>query len=106
LTRGTVSSSVAAGQAARPGRLFPWFLGSLPDHLAARDLHAVAKAVAAARAAGRPVHLGMGAHAVKVGLAPVIIDLIRRGIVTALSVNGAVLVHDYECAVAGRPART
>lgn len=86
----------------RAGLRFMEFLDGLPDHLAARDLRAVAKAVASARKAGRPVILGMGAHPIKVGLAPVLIALVRQGILSAVAVNGAVLVHDYELAVAGK----
>ena len=54
-----------------------------------------------ARADGAPVILGMGAHPIKVGLSPVIIDLMERGIVTALATNGASIVHDFEMFYAG-----
>ena len=78
------------------------WLDSLPDALAARDLREVARAIARARREDRLVVWGMGAHAIKVGLAPVLIDLIERGIVGALLVNGACLVHDFELAFAGK----
>jgi hypothetical protein len=45
---------------------------------------------------------GLGAHVIKVGLAPVVIDLMERGFVTAIATNGAGVVHDFEVAVAGR----
>jgi hypothetical protein len=101
----TRRSLVELGQMARPhipGSGFRDFMASLPDQLAARDLKAVAAAIAGARRNGRPVHIAMGAHALKVGLAPVLIDLVSRKIITAVSVNGAVMVHDYECALAGK----
>ena len=74
-------------------------LASLPRILAAEDLRAVAGAVRDARARALPVIAGMGGHVVKTGLAPVLIDLMRRGIVTALAMNGSCLVHDFEIAV-------
>jgi hypothetical protein len=76
-------------------------LSSLPKILAAEDLRAVARAVRDARERGLPVIAGMGGHVVKTGLAPVLIDLMRRGIVTALAMNGSCLVHDFEIAVTG-----
>ncbi len=86
----------------RPGASFREFLGSLPHILAAQQLRDVAAAVVLARRDRRPVMLGMGAHAVKVGLTPVIIDLLERGIVTSLSLNGAGIIHDFELAYVGR----
>jgi hypothetical protein len=77
------------------------FLDKLPDILAARDLKAVADSVVKAHKNGRTVALGMGAHVIKVGLAPVIIDLIERGVVNAVAMNGAGIVHDFESAFAG-----
>jgi hypothetical protein len=85
----------------QPGDTLKNFFEKLPDHLAARDLKSLAQAIVSARQKGCPVMLGMGAHPVKVGLSPIIIDLIRRNIITSLAVNGAVLVHDYETAVGG-----
>ncbi|GAB4387443.1 MAG: hypothetical protein Kow0025_01050 [Thermodesulfovibrionales bacterium] len=95
-----VSEALLAGRH-RAGSSFSDFLGGLPDILAARDLRAVARAVAGARAKGRPVVLGLGAHPVKVGLSPVIIDLMERGLVTAIASNGACIIHDFELAFAG-----
>ncbi len=98
-------SKVAAAAGARPwrpGGSLREFAASLPHLLAAEDLRAAAAALAAASAAGRPVILGMGAHAIKVGLAPLIIDAMDRGLVTALAGNGAVVIHDVEMALVGR----
>jgi hypothetical protein len=85
----------------KPGGRFMDFLRSLPDQLAAKDLREVAAAVLAATRKGRPVILGMGAHVIKVGLSPIVIDLLERGLVTALALNGACAVHDFELAYAG-----
>jgi deoxyhypusine synthase len=80
---------------------FSEFLGSLPDILAAKDFKAVVSAVIKARKKDRPVILGMGAHPIKVGLAPIIIDLLEHNIVTAVAMNGACIVHDYELSLMG-----
>jgi hypothetical protein len=77
------------------------FLRTLPDILGARDLRAVAGAIAARHREGRLVVLGMGAHPIKVGLSPLIIDLMRRGIVSAVAMNGACIIHDFELAYHG-----
>lgn len=85
----------------REGMSFREFVSTLPEFLGASDLKAVAAAIAHARRAGRPVILGMGAHPIKVGLSPLIIDLMERGIITAIAGNGACIVHDFELCYAG-----
>lgn len=85
----------------RPGGTFKQFVRSLPDILAVQTLRAVARAIARAHRRRRPVIIGMGAHPVKVGLNPILIDLMERGIVTALAMNGAVIIHDFELALMG-----
>ncbi len=98
-------SKVRLDELARPhrrGAAFTDFLAGLPNILAARHLREVAAAIAQARKDGRPVMLGMGAHAVKVGLNPVIIDLLERRIVTSLHLNGAGVIHDFELALIGQ----
>jgi hypothetical protein len=77
------------------------FFDSLPKYLKAADLIEFLELVAKARAKGRPFHLLMGAHPIKVGLSPIIIDLMKREIVTGLSFNGAGLIHDLELAFFG-----
>jgi hypothetical protein len=77
-------------------------LDRLPALLAANDLRTVVQAVCAARKRDRPVVLTMGAHVIKCGLAPVVIDLMRRGVVTALASNGAAIIHDSEIALFGK----
>jgi hypothetical protein len=80
----------------------PAFFASLPDALAARDLLRLADDISAARRAGRLCLLMMGAHPLKVGLGPLICDLIDEGIFNALATNGAALIHDFELAYTGR----
>ncbi|HYY42114.1 MAG TPA: hypothetical protein VE775_05230 [Pyrinomonadaceae bacterium] len=77
------------------------FLGALPNILAVRSLREVAAQVRRARALERPIIWGIGGHVVKTGLAPVIIDLLRQGFVSAIAANGSVLVHDAEMALVG-----
>jgi hypothetical protein len=78
------------------------FLDSLPDILAGKDIRAVIAAVAAATRGKKTVILGMGAHVIKVGLNPVLIDLMERGIITAIAMNGAGIIHDLELAAFGK----
>lgn len=100
---GSRKSKVAREKVAQPfhGGSFGSFLDSLPDILAARDLKAVVSAVVKAGKNERPVILGMGAHAIKVGLTPVIIDLIENNIISAVAMNGACIVHDFELSLMG-----
>jgi len=86
----------------RRGAPFTAFLDGLPRILAGEALPALRDEVLRARARRRPVIWGLGAHVIKVGLAPVVIDLMERGFVTAIATNGAGVVHDFEVAVAGR----
>lgn len=74
------------------------FLHSLPDILVARDFLAVVDAVVQARRRNRGVLLMLGGHVVKTGLARVLIDLVKRGIVTHVAMNGSAAIHDYEIA--------
>ena len=85
-----------------PGASFAAFLDSLPHVLGGDDLRAAADAWVRAWKAGRPVVLGFGAHLIKVGLAPVVVDLMERGAVSAIAMNGAGCVHDLELAMMGR----
>lgn len=83
------------------GSSFSSWLESLPDILAAKDLKAVADAVVAAHAAGRAVIVGIGGHVIKCGIAPILIDLIERGVVTAVGMNGSAAIHDFELCHSG-----
>ena len=79
-------------------RTFAAFLASLPDVLVARDFVRVIDAIAQAKRRDRAVVVMLGGHVVKTGLAPVLIDLMRRGIITHLAMNGSAAIHDYEIA--------
>ena len=77
------------------------FLSSLPDILAVKDFRSVVDAVVKARKNNKPVILGMGAHPVKVGLSPIIINLMENRVITAVAMNGACIVHDFELSLMG-----
>ncbi|MEB2345865.1 MAG: hypothetical protein OZ948_14130 [Deltaproteobacteria bacterium] len=85
----------------RPGASFADFLDGLPDLLGAADLREVIDAAVRARARGRTILWGLGAHVIKVGLAPVVVDLVERGFVSGILMNGAGCVHDLELAAMG-----
>jgi len=89
------------GRPARPGLSFQSFLDSLPDLLGAADLKAVIASIARAHREKKMVVAAMGAHVIKVGLSPIVIDLMQRGIIGAVAMNGAGIVHDAELAMAG-----
>lgn len=82
------------------GRFSTW-LEFLPRILAAGDFIEIAAKVGEAAASGKTVLLAMGAHPVKVGISPVIIELMRRKILTGIAMNGACAIHDTEIAMAG-----
>jgi hypothetical protein len=88
-------------QVYEPGSSARSFLETLPNILAVRDLRAVAQAVVAARRQNRPILAGLGGHVIKCGLAPVLIDLMQRGFLTAFAMAGAGVIHDFEIALAG-----
>ncbi|MEK7726071.1 MAG: hypothetical protein AAB311_02750, partial [Nitrospirota bacterium] len=97
-------SKVRVSDFAQPwkrGGSFAQFFASLPDLLAVKTLRAVAIAIATAHRQRRPVIIGIGAHVIKVGLAPLLVDLMERGIVTAVAMNGAGIIHDFELALMG-----
>jgi hypothetical protein len=77
-------------------------IDSLPRILAGDSLRAVVEAIAHARSLGRAIIWGLGGHVVKCGLAPVLLDLMRRGFITTFAMNGAAAIHDFEIAIAGQ----
>jgi hypothetical protein len=77
------------------------FFDSLPDIYGSRNLKRIVELVVAAKQHGRPIGWSLGAHVLKVGLAPLLIDLMRRGYVTHVATNGAGAVHDWETAFLG-----
>jgi deoxyhypusine synthase len=77
------------------------FFDSLPNILAARDLRELATLIRAAKQKQRAVIVGSGGHVIKTGLAPVLIDLMKRGFINALVFNGSAMIHDFEIALVG-----
>ncbi len=76
-------------------------LEKMPKLLAADNLRSVVAAIGNARAQGKPVIWGMGGHVIKCGLAPVLIDLVKRGFITAYVMNGSTSIHDFEIGICG-----
>ena len=85
----------------RKGGSFSRFYRALPDILAVKTLRAVARAIAQAHRRGRPVIVGIGAHVIKVGLTPILVTWMEQGLVTAVAMNGAGIIHDFELALMG-----
>ena len=73
----------------------------LPNILKGNEIREIADAVVAANKKKKPVIFAIGAHVIKCGLSPIIIDLMKKGIVTAIAMNGAGAIHDYEIAMIG-----
>lgn len=99
------SSKVKVGDFAKPplsGRSFVNFYGSLPAILKARDLNELVDALAKARKRKKAVIFMAGAHVIKCGLNPVLIELIRKKIISCLCLNGAGLIHDFEIVFQGK----
>ncbi len=86
----------------RRGQRVSEFLAGLPGLLSARDFNEFVGRMRAARAADKPILWAMGAHVIKAGLSPVLIDLMKDGWVSGLALNGAGIIHDFELAFAGR----
>lgn len=91
----------ALGRALDKGCSFAEWFDALPDLLGARELRRTVEAIVAARRAGRPVVFALGGHVIKTGCSPLLIDLIARGVVTAIAGNGSVAIHDLELAETG-----
>ncbi|MCS7043080.1 MAG: hypothetical protein N2036_08260 [Bryobacteraceae bacterium] len=85
----------------RRGSTLTEWLERLPRVLAAESLRAVVASMKEARRRGRAMLWGLGGHVVKCGLAPVLADLMDRGFVTGIAMNGATSIHDFEIALAG-----
>jgi len=98
-------SKVTVAEFAKPqksGQTVRQLLSSLPKQLLGVDFPELVQRLASAYRQERPIIVGMGAHVIKVGLNPVLIDLMERGVITGLALNGAGVVHDSEIAMAGR----
>jgi len=85
----------------KPGSGARGLLDSLPSILAAADFKAVVAAMRTARDTGHGLIWGLGAHVLKTGLGPVLIDLMERGFICAIAMNGAGIIHDFELALSG-----
>jgi hypothetical protein len=88
-------------RAHKKGESFGSFLQSLPDVLGARNLRDLTHAILHAREKGKPVIWGIGGHVIKTGLSPILINLMDKGFVSALALNGSCLIHDFEIALIG-----
>ena len=98
------ASKVQRGDFARawdPATGVAGWVESLPAILAATDFRQIVAAVRAARANQRGILWGFGAHVIKTGLGPVIVDLMERGFVSGIATNGAAVIHDFEVALVG-----
>jgi hypothetical protein len=85
----------------KKGSSFRSFIQSLPDILAGRDLKEIVACIWKAKKGGYPIIFAMGAHVIKTGLSPIIIDLIEEGFISSIAINGAGMIHDFEIALAG-----
>jgi hypothetical protein len=85
-----------------PGSTLKEFIASLPEQLLGVDFPELVGRLAKSHVNERPIIVGMGAHVIKVGLNPILIDLMERGIISAIALNGAGIVHDTEIAMVGR----
>jgi len=94
-------SLAAFARVGRKGRSFREFYESLPDFLAAKDFKLLVSAIVQAHRLRKPVLWMLGAHVIKVGISPLLIELIRRRVVTAVAMNGAGVIHDFELAFMG-----
>jgi hypothetical protein len=97
-------SKVSLAQFATPhksGSGIGGLMKSLPNLLAAKDFKAVVEAIAAAKRADKAIIWGLGAHVLKTGLSPVLVDLMERGFISAIATNGAGIIHDFEIALSG-----
>lgn len=101
-TRPSLVETSTFAEANLPGVEFAKFMAAFPRIHAGNAFRDLVEAIVRARESGAPVVLGIGAHVIKVGLAPLVIDLLERGVVTAMALNGAGIIHDFEIATVGR----
>src|SRR3981189_27669 len=89
------------GRPSDPGASVNAFIDSLPGILAAAGFKAVVRAIGGGKALDGGIVWGLGAHVIKTGVGPVMIDLMERGFVSAIATNGAAVIHDFEIALVG-----
>jgi len=85
-----------------PDEKFSQFVNSLPDILAGKDFKEIIFLLKEAKRKKKSIIFAIGAHVIKVGLNPILIDLMKRGWISALALNGAGIIHDFEIAIAGK----
>src|SRR6185503_1839997 len=93
------SSKVHAGMFAKPmdgSENVLSFISKLPEILAGDNLRALIRAILYARVTEKTILWGIGGHVIKVGLSPIIVDLMRHGFVSAIAMNGSAAIHDFE----------
>jgi hypothetical protein len=100
-SRRSLANAADFGRAFTTGGSFRDWLDTLPSILGGRDLKQAVAALAAARRSGRGIVWGIGAHVIKTGVSPVLVDLMERGFVSAIAMNGAGIIHDFEIALSG-----
>jgi hypothetical protein len=100
-SRGSKVSVADFAKAVHPGTSVRRWVDSLPRILAGESFRAVVAALERAHDKRKPIIWGLGGHVIKCGLTPVLIDLLNRGFITALAMNGAALIHDFEIALVG-----
>ena len=88
-------------RAPKPGASFSDFLSSLPNVSVGRDFVEFVEHIVRAAAAHRTIAIGIGGHVVKCGLSPILVDLMQRGILSSVAMNGATAIHDTEIAMIG-----
>jgi hypothetical protein len=88
-------------KSANKGTSLVKFLDALPEILVAQDLRELLSAIHSAKKRKKAVLWGIGGHVIKVGLGPLLIDLMRKGFVSGIAMNGAALIHDFEVALVG-----
>ena len=99
--RGSKAKAVDFAKPFKAGSGVSGLIDSMPSILAGADFKAIVAALGAARTGGHGIIWGLGAHVVKTGLSPIIVDLMERGFVSAIATNGAGVIHDFEVAIAG-----
>ncbi len=101
-TRFSKVETYLLGKKVKKGARVRSLIDGLPDILAAQNLKAIARRIAQAQRTRKTVLLGMGAHPIKVGLSPLLIDFMERGIIHGVALNGAGVIHDFELAFMGQ----
>jgi len=100
-SRASKTRSEDLGRPVSAGASIGALVSALPHLLAAADFKAVVRAIVEAKRSGAGNVWGLGAHVIKTGLGPILIDLMERGFVSAIATNGAAVIHDFELALAG-----